>query len=103
MVHVREDGEIWGEYLTPECGRRLPENFRVDLTERFFNIPEALTHHTLETTPHHEEIILALVTPSGHWLCSFTMSELPHESPMRAALDDLLNKLKDWAEQGTGG
>ena len=61
--------------------------------------PTSLATRTLEVQPHHEEIILSLVTPSGHHLCSFTMSELPPNSSMREALDEFLKKLKEWAEQ----
>lgn len=99
MVKVWEDGAIRGEYLTREAGRRLPEDFRIDRTERFFEIPPDLVNRTLEKQPHHEEIILSLVTPSGHQLCSFTMTELKPESPMREALDELMKKLTNWAEQ----
>ena len=99
MLHVREDGDIWGEYLTRDVGRAIPHTLRVPQPERFFQVPPELANRTLESQPHHEEIILSIVTPSGHWLNSFVMSELPNECPMRDALNELLTKLKDWAEQ----
>lgn len=94
MVHVREDGIIWGELLTLASGRRLPKDFTVANPARFFDIPAELRQHNVQTQPHHEEIILSLEEPSGCQVCSFLASQLPEDSPLRAALDQLELQIK---------
>ncbi len=97
MVHIREDGNVWGELLTLASGRLLPKDFTITNPNAFFDIPEELRHHKLQTQPHAEEIIVCLVETPGHWVCSFAMSQLPQDSSMRAALDALVQKINDLA------
>ena len=98
MVHVREDGAVWGEVLTPGLGRMLPEGFRIPHHERFFNIPPELRSHQLRAQPHHEEVIISLVRPGGHQECSFLMSQLQADSSLKAALEDLLERIHEITE-----
>jgi hypothetical protein len=103
MIHVREDGLVWGEVLTRERGRMLPDGFAIRELGRFFDIPAHLREQKLQVQPHHEEIILALVEPSGHWLCSFLMSDLPEDSRLRLALVELVQKIQKIAEPDVAG
>jgi hypothetical protein len=100
MVHVREDGSVWGEVLMRGWGRTLPADFRLAEHERFFEIPEELTHHELATPPHHEEIIVSLVRSGGYFDCSFLMSQLPTDCRLRWALVDLIKKIQEVVQAG---
>lgn len=99
MVHVREDGSVWGEVLLRGWGRTLPDDFRIPEHERFFDIPAELRHHELAAPPHHEEIIVSLVRPGGYHECSFLMSQLPHDSRLRSALLELVLRIDEITEQ----
>jgi len=103
MVHVREDGSVWGEVLLRGWGRTLPEDFRIPDHERFFDIPAELQRHELAAPPHHEEIIVSLVRPGGHHECSFVMSQLPPESRLRSALEELVQRINEITERGDAG
>jgi hypothetical protein len=100
MVHVGEDGHIWGEVLTRDWGRMLPNDFRLPDHKRFFEIPPALGQHQLAKPPHHEEIIVSLVRRGGFCENSFLMSQLPADSPLRGALTDLVRRIQEVVEQG---
>src|SRR5208283_660727 len=93
MVHVREDGRVWGEVLLRGWGCTLPEDFRIPNHERVFDIPTELRRHKLAALPHHEEIIISLVRPGGHDECSFVMSQLPLDSRLRSALEELVQRI----------
>jgi len=98
MVHVWRDGRIWGEVMTVEGGRWLPADFRIPHHERLFDIPPELARHTLTAQPHHEEIIVSLPVGDDEFLCTFLMSQLPEDCPVRAALGDLLRLLREFTE-----
>jgi hypothetical protein len=76
----------------------LPEGFRIPHHERLFEIPADLTRHTLKVQPHHEEIIVSLPVGDDEFLCTFLMSQLPEDCPVRAALGDLLRLLREFTE-----
>ncbi len=97
MVHVREDGNMWGEVLMRDWGRTLPEDFRIPDHERFFDIPSELSSHQLAASPHHEEIIVSL---EPRCACCFLMSQLPTPSRLRSALADLIQKIQGIVERG---
>lgn len=103
MVHVREDGAVWGEVLTSGLGRMLPEGFRIPHHDRFFDIPPELRSHQLAVQPHHEEVIISLVRPGGYHDCSFLMSQLQADSRLRAALEDLLERIHEIAQACAAG
>jgi len=103
MVYVTEDGSVFGEVLTKAGRRGLPRDFKVSNPSRFFDIPLDLRRHQLETSPHCEEIIVVLEEPSGRQVCTFLMSQLPPVSPVRHALDDLVQKIKEITEQDVAG
>jgi len=73
-------------------GRTLPEDLRIPDHERVFDIPAELQRHELAAPPHHEEIIISLVRPGGHQECSFVMSQLPPDSRLRSALEELVQR-----------
>jgi hypothetical protein len=98
MVHVWRDGRVWGEVMTVEGGRWLPADFRIPHHERLFDIPPELARHTLTAQPHHEEIIVSLLVGDDEFLCTFLMSQLPEDCPVRAALGDLLRLLREFTE-----
>ena len=98
LVNVREDGSVWGEVLLRGWGRTLPEDFRIPDHERFFEIPAELRGHKLSAPPHHEEIIVSLVRPEGYHECSFLMSQLPQDSRLRSALDELVLRIHEITE-----
>jgi hypothetical protein len=100
MVHVREDGSVWGEVLMRDWGRTLPTDFRLPDHSRFFNIPPELREHQLSKSPHHEAIIVSLVKSGGHHECTFLMSDLPAGSSLNSALSELLQKINKIVEQG---
>jgi hypothetical protein len=99
MMHIGEDGTIWGEVLTREAGRNLPENFRIPNHQRFFDIPAELRTNRLMVQPRHEEIIISLVQPGGHSECSFLMSQLPSQSGMRDAIEEVMQKIQDFIKE----
>jgi hypothetical protein len=103
MVHVREDGAVWGEVLTRTHVQLLPNDFSLADKARYFDIPTDLRQRQLQSQPHHEEIIVSLVEPSGYHLCSFLMSQLPDDSRLRAALVELVQKVQTLAEQSAKG
>ncbi len=100
MVHVREDGSVWGEVLMRDWGRNLPPDFRLPDHERFFEIPAELSTQQLAAPPHHEEIIVSLMRSSGYSDCSFLMSQLPSASRLRSALAELSRRVQDIVERG---
>ncbi len=100
MVHVREDGEVWGEVLTPKRGCFLPEGFRLADAGRFFDIPEELQQHRIQKQPDSEEIILSLQESSGRSVCSFLKSQLSESCSLRRALDQLVQKIQEITEPG---
>jgi hypothetical protein len=100
MVHVREDGSVWGEVLMIGWGRTLPPDFRIPNHERFFDIPAELRQHQLAAPPHHEEIIVSLMRSGGYFECSFLMSQLPPDCSLRSALADLLQRIQQIVEAG---
>ncbi len=97
MVHVREDGSVWGEVLMRDWGRMLPTDFRIPDHERFFDVPAELSRHQLAASPHPEEIIVSL---EPQCVCSFLMSQLPTDCRMRSALSDLLARIREVVEAG---
>jgi hypothetical protein len=100
MVHVREDGTVWGEVLMRDWGCTLPREFQLPYHERFFDIPPELSGHQLVASPHHEEIIVSLMRSGGYADCSFLMSQLPTASRLRSALADLIQKIQGIVERG---
>ena len=98
MVKIWEDGQIRGEILTKQI-RRLPEDFKLDNPSSFFKIPPPLAHKKLNASPHCEEIIIYLATPSGEWLCSFVLSEVPTGSDLCGAVQELVTKISGLASQ----
>jgi hypothetical protein len=100
MVHVNESGKVWGEILTDTFSRFLQDDlFKLEGIQRFFKIPPPLTQKNLTAHPHHEEIILSLVTPSGKSLCSFLLSEVPKDSELRDAVKELVEQISVLAKQ----
>lgn len=99
MVHVYDNGNVWGEVLTMEWGRTLPKDFQMPDKNRFFEIPAELRQHQLAKHPHHEEIIVTLVTKGGYHECSFLMSQLTADSSLRFALNDLLQRVQEFIKQ----
>src|SRR5690349_8236574 len=100
MVHVRDDGTVWGEVLMRDWGRTLPKDFRIPEHERFFDIPPELATHQLAASPHCEEIIVSLMRRGGYADCSFLMSQLPTASRLRLALADLIQRIQGIVERG---
>jgi hypothetical protein len=95
MVFVRENGEIWGEILTHQHVRFLPEDIQIADPGRFFEIPSELQQHQLHAVAQPEDVILALKEPSGRAVCSFLKSQLSERCSLRAALDELHLKLQE--------
>jgi len=95
MVFVREDGEIWGEILTHQHVRFLPQDLQIADPGRFFEIPVELQQHQLQTVAQPEDVILALKEPSGRAVCSFLESQLSECCCLRAALDELFQKMQE--------
>ena len=99
MVYVTEEGSVSGEVLTRGARRHLPKDFRVSDPATFFDIPDNLRQHQLQISPHHEEIIVTLVDPSGHYLGTFLLSQVPADSPTHAAIYQLVHWIHDLANQ----
>ena len=83
-----------------EWRRFLPKDFRVPDHARFFDIPPELSAHQLTASPHYDEIIVSLEQRDGHRDCTFLMSQLPADCPLRSALSDLLQKIREIVEAG---
>src|SRR5258705_8897254 len=94
VAYVTEDGYVFGEVLTRTTRRSLPKAFRVSDPARFFDIPPDLRRHHFQTSTHPEDIILALVDPTGNYLCTFLLSQLPPDSPLKAAVCAVLATLQ---------
>ena len=93
-ISVNERGEFWGEILLWATGRFLQNDFKLQDTEWFFKIPPELVEHQIPVQPHHEEIILRLTAaPSGKCLCSFLLSDVPKDSDLRKAVEDVIGKI----------
>jgi hypothetical protein len=89
---------VWGEILTPTGGRWLPECLRIPQHERLFDIPAKFTKHQLTALPHYDEVIVSLPTGEDRFICSFLMSQLPHDCALRAGLDDVLGLVREYAQ-----
>ncbi len=63
-----------------------------------FDIPASFRYRRLQGQPHHEEIIVTLMTRSDRVLCSFLFSELTEDSPFRRALSEIVQKIEEIAE-----
>ena len=100
MAYVMEDGFVSGEVLTRTTLRSLPKDFSVKDPAAVFDIPYEFRGRQLQVSPHHEEIIVALVDPAGHRLCSFLLSDLPDGHRMRSALAELAARIQAFAEPG---
>jgi hypothetical protein len=100
MLFVMEDGSVSGEVLTKTQRWDLPRDFKISDPSRLFDIPLNLRQQQLEVNPHCEEIIVSLVEPSGHRPCTFLMSQLPLDSPLRSVLEELAQRVKELTGPG---
>src|SRR5579864_2728360 len=78
-VCISEDGRVWGELLTGNSARMLPDEFRIEDYESFFDIPQEFRHKNLligRSAPHYEDVIVSLVAQGGHRECTFLMSQV---------------------------
>lgn len=91
-----------GEVLTRLCGRNLPETFRITDSVGLFDIHDDLRHHQIQEPPHYDEIIVSLHEPSGKCLCCFLRSQVHSGSRLRAALDDLVQRIQRITEPAGG-
>jgi hypothetical protein len=96
LVCVQEDGKLWGDITEKGQDRSLPEDFQLADPCRFFDIPSELQQHRLKTEPHPEDIVLALKEFKGRTVCSFLESQLTEPCPLRAVLDELLQKMQEF-------
>jgi hypothetical protein len=92
-VHVNEEGRFYGEILTKTTGRLLQDDFKLQNIQPFFDIPVELARQQLTVHPHHEEIILSLVTSPGERLCSFLLSDVPKNSDLRKVVEEVVEKV----------
>jgi hypothetical protein len=98
MVKVRDDGVVWGEVLTKDGIRIFPKDFRLPDYDRFFQIPEELSTHHIEAA-HHEDIRISLVNDET-FECTFLLSQLQQNSPLRAAVHELIQIIENAPKQG---
>ncbi|HEY1717997.1 MAG TPA: hypothetical protein VGH42_06840 [Verrucomicrobiae bacterium] len=99
MVYVSEDGQFWGEILMKTAGRFLPKDFDVKNSQRFFKIPPQFAKKQLTAQPHCEEIIITLGNPSGEVLCAFLLSEVPKDSDLRTAVEEVVEEIATLASK----
>ena len=92
QVIVDEDGEIRGEILTKGSSRFLPKDFKLDNFQHCFKIPPELIKQKLTAIPHHEEIIISPNVLSGNF-GSFLLSDVPKDSDLRKAVEEVVEKV----------
>ncbi|HEY3931282.1 MAG TPA: hypothetical protein VGM58_02825 [Verrucomicrobiae bacterium] len=93
-ISVNERGSFFGEILMGTTGRQLANDFKLQETQWFFEIPPEFVERQIAIHPHHEEIILRLTAaPSGKCLCSFLLSDVTKDSDLRKAVEDVIEKI----------
>jgi hypothetical protein len=94
MVHIREDGEVWGEIMANGQARFLPDDFRLADTGRFFEIPPDLRRRQIVIQPNPQEVLITLKETSGQVVSSFLDWQVQQRGALRSALDELLQKMQ---------
>ena len=98
---MSEDGRVWGELDTGDSARMLPAGFRIPDHHLFFDIPQELKRNDLmrDLRPNYDGVIVSLVASAGDYECRFLMTQLPEHSPLRAALQDVGEQIRQLTEQ----